>query len=183
MNAYCQNVPDRLKITEKLQECVDALPFSEWTQACVFDACDQYMKDNQKTYLTTNDFKMKKLPSHSTIKNRFGITAKEFRDKYYPIPKEYKGALKSEETNESKINRFIERYNIMKPSGAGEYTKLKSSYDVGWVVCAKIVGAKNWTELINTLRLKRYTALQVRRSSYNSITNIAPLLSNKDKEV
>lgn len=72
-------------IIEKLELCISELPFAKWTEAAIFDACDQFIEDNGRA-LILNDFQSKMLPSHPTVQNRFGMTLKEFRDTYYPLP-------------------------------------------------------------------------------------------------
>ena len=75
-------------VIEKLELCISELPFAQWSEAAVFDACDQFIEDHGRP-LILNDFQSKELPSHPTVKNRFEMTLKEFRDTYYPLLKKY----------------------------------------------------------------------------------------------
>lgn len=170
--------PEKDDILKKLQECVDDLPLNRWSKIAIFDACDQYLIDNNKTYLTMGDFTSGKLPSHPAVKNRFGITLAEFRDKYYPIPEGYRIKPKTVESDESKINRFIETYHRVKPSSAKEYLDRKNEDDIGWIPCAKIVGVRNWDELLAFLGLSRYSSMQVKQSRFNSLADLEHILTD-----
>ena len=75
-------------VIEKLELCISELPFAQWSEAAIFDACDQFIEDHGRP-LILNDFQSKELPSHPTVKNRFKMTLKEFRDTYYPLLKKY----------------------------------------------------------------------------------------------
>lgn len=81
-------VLQKREIVEKLELCQLELPFAHWTEAAIFDACDQFIAEKGRP-LWVNDFdQYAELPSHPTIQNRFGMTARQFRDTYYPLPPE-----------------------------------------------------------------------------------------------
>jgi len=65
--------------------CKSEPPHSRWSKETIFDACDRYIAEHDGV-LRPTDFHSKRLPSRSAVKNRFGITLKEFRDTYYPLP-------------------------------------------------------------------------------------------------
>lgn len=175
--------PEKDDILKKLQECVDDLPLNRWSKIAIFDACDQYLIDNNKTYLTMGDFTSGKLPSHPTVQNRFGMTLAEFRDKYYPIPKEYRIKPKVKESNESKIKRFIATYHRLKPTNAKDYLDRKDTEDLGWIPCAKIVGAKTWDGLLVSLKLNRYSNVQIKQSRFKSLAGLEHLLTDFEQKM
>ena len=116
------NNKKKAELTKKLELCVSELPYAKWTEAAIFDACDQYIAEHGLP-LRLKDFQSRELPSHPTVKNRFGITLKEFRDTYYPMPEREKNIAQiSEET----IRDFREEYQRCGATNMESYNKLRS---------------------------------------------------------
>lgn len=146
------NIEDCYKneIIAMLELCETELPFAKWSKNAVFDACDQYCKEVGRNYLRLDDFSKAELPSHSTIKNRFGMTAAEFRDKYYPIQ-----IIDStgKQSSEMRTEEFIKCYNKINPSSAVDYNKRRTKGACVWQTVAKINGVTTWKQLLNKFGL------------------------------
>ena len=131
------------QITKKLNLCISELPYAKWTKEAIFDACDQFIAEHGQP-LRLKDFQSRELPSHPTVKNRFGMTLKEFRDTYYPLPEKKKIAQISEET----IRDFREEYCRCGATNMESYNKRRSE----GTPCAKTVirraGASGWCDLL-----------------------------------
>lgn len=148
--------PYKKEIIVALKLCVDELPFASWSENAIFDACDQFIIDNGRN-IHVNDFGYKGLPSHSVIKNRFCMTAKEFRDKYYSFKTDV--CTHSIYCNKSSLDwkrLFIDEYNRIKPTGQADYNKRRSRELPSWITVAKMLGHKNWRALIQECELDKY---------------------------
>lgn len=141
-------------IIEKLELCISELPFAKWTQAAIFDACDQFIEDNGRP-LILRDFVSAKLPSHPTIKQRFGITLKEFRDLYYPLPEiKSSSKYKNVELPES-LKRFHDEFVRCGARTREDYDNMRDKSHPCSATILKIAGTKSWDELLlmtNTVR-------------------------------
>lgn len=142
---------DKIKQAEKcLLSILNDLPLTTWSKDAIFDACNQYCEKHNRSYLTVTDFKSKELPPHMVIKKRFGISAAEFRDKYYPRPvvdpkhSVYCKMTKEEYTYEFAC--FCANYSYLTQE---EYNKCKPSYLPTWHVLATMNGVTRWSELLN----------------------------------
>lgn len=142
-------------IIQGLELCVSELPFARWSEAAIFDACDQWVLEHGIIWL--KDFDHASLPSHPTIKNRFGMTAKEFRDRYYPI---------SDVTTRSRYchrNRaewdalFVAEFHRILATGQDDYNKRRQRELPTWNSMATMHGVHTWRELLNLLGLETYT--------------------------
>ena len=145
------------ELIEKLQLCIDELPFSKWSKDAIFDACDQYCEDNNRTYLITADFQKAELPSHPTVKNRFGMTLAEFRDKYYPLPSSRSGRSPySDKPVEAYNKDFVEFYKNNYGMRGAEYNNKRPNGYPTWNTLAKMNGLKqSWHTLLSAFELKQ----------------------------
>lgn len=147
--------PENAEIIEKLQECIYELPFAKWTEKAIFDACNQFIEENNRVP-NARDFDSTGLPSHPVIKNRFGLTIKEFREKYYLDGIVYYKSPYWRKTNKEWIEIFIEEYNRVKPTSAIQYNNLKDKDNPTWSTICKMAGVNSWVELKRTLNLNTY---------------------------
>ena len=132
-------------ITEKLELCIQELPFAKWSEAAIFDACDQFIAEHGRP-LHLRDFVTKELPSHPTVKNRFGMTLKEFRDTYYPLPEER--AKKPTPTPEETIESFRKEFLECGAETMEEYDRLRSPGAPHSLTVIKYSGAGTWLKLL-----------------------------------
>ena len=86
IKVHGKNLEKKTEILEKLELCKLELPFTGWSSGAIFDACEQFIKEKGRQIWVTDFDQCAELPSHPTIQNRFGMTAREFRDTYYPVP-------------------------------------------------------------------------------------------------
>ncbi|WP_369282235.1 hypothetical protein [Oscillibacter sp. GMB15532] len=142
-------------IIKGLELCVSELPFAKWTEAAIFDACEEFLKTHDMIQL--KDFDRAGLPSHPTIRNRFGMTAKEFRDHYYPI---------SDVTTRSRYFRrnrsewdalFIQEFHRLKVTGQDDYNRRRDKSKPTWNSLATMHGVHTWKALLEDLGLKTHT--------------------------
>lgn len=113
---------EKKEIIDGLNLCLSELPFSKWSKEAIFDACNQFIEENGK--ITLNDFKKAELPSHPTIRNRFGMTLAEFCNEYYPdrmqafIKSPYQNMSRQELTDIFKCE-----FNRIHPTSRKDYDK------------------------------------------------------------
>lgn len=72
------------EICQKLTEILEELPITHWSDKTIFDVFDQYVLEHNCVPSRSEIKNNPNIPTHSTIKNRFGITLEEFYLKYYP---------------------------------------------------------------------------------------------------
>lgn len=134
--------------------CQQELPFAHWTKEAIFDACDTWVQEHGKLHLRA--FESPMMPSHPTIKNRFGMTAREFRNKYYPITdvstrsRYYKHSIA--EWNQA----FQEEFHRIHCVGQDDYNKHRNKELPTWNTMATMNELKTWRELLNKLQLTTY---------------------------
>lgn len=141
-------------IIEKLELCISELPFAKWSEAAIFDACDQFIEDNGRP-LILNDFTSAQLPSHPTIKNRFGMTLKEFRDLYYPLDNPYSTSKYKYVALPESLKRFHDEFIRCEARTREDYDRLRDKTHPCSATILKIAGTKSWDELLlmtNTVR-------------------------------
>ena len=162
-----------------LELCYRELPFTKWTKEAIFDACDQYCLEKERTYLISSDFQSASLPSHPVIKKRFGMTAKEFRDLYYPInknPMSRKGIhlRYNKKTEEEYLNEFIKQYSIIQPKSAEEYNKSKNDDMPGTQSLQRMAGVSSWGKLLEKydLKTKKIKQIEVKYSGSTALHSL-----------
>lgn len=147
---------DRKKeMLQALQLCLDELPFARWSKEAIFDACDDFIQSRNQN-LTTGCFSLTGMPSHSTIKHRFGMTAKEFRDKYYPLVNRNPRSPYRSHPVEYWNERFIKDFNEIMASSQDDYNKRRDQDLPSWFTLARMNGLSTWTALLDLLGLKTF---------------------------
>lgn len=72
------------EIVDKLKEIFEEYPYKTWTKKAVFDSIEQFRIEHNGRYPNIKEFEGSGLPSHSSIKNLFGVSVSRFLDIYYP---------------------------------------------------------------------------------------------------
>ena len=150
-------VARKREILKKLDLCRQELPFASWSKEAIFDACDDYVKSTDGI-LTTSAFMKKGMPSHAVITLRFGMTAKEFRDKYYPLKLTPPVSPYHHHPVSFWNSRFVSEYNRIRPSSAVKYNKLRDKKFPSWVTVAKMNGLTTWRQLLDKLGLEPFSS-------------------------
>ncbi|MCL2077790.1 MAG: hypothetical protein FWH08_05215 [Oscillospiraceae bacterium] len=138
----------------KINEIIEALPFTAWTEQTIFDTIDQFILDNGRNP-TATDFLMKDMPPHTVIKLRFGVNLKEFLAQYYPKPKI--------DIHKQKAV-FISEYERIKPKGASDFNKGREGGIPTWVTFAKMFGLSKWLEWISFCGLEKSSPALIKRT-------------------
>ena len=142
-------------IIKGLQLCVNELPFAKWSEAAIFDACEQHIEEHG--YIRLRDFDCAGLPSHPTIKNRFGITAKEFRDQYFPLPDTPALQPKYRVEDKDQWNAmFVREFHRIQCTSEQHYNKSRTREAPVWQTMAQLNGVRTWHQLLKVLKLCTY---------------------------
>lgn len=142
-------------IIQGLKLCIDELPFASWSENAIFDACKQHVTEHGRIRL--RDFDCSGLPSHPTIKNRFGMTAKEFRDTYFPLPDTPKFQSKYRFEDKDKWNnQFISEFHRIRCTSEQHYNDNRIKETPVWQTVARLNSVKTWYELLHKLKLHTY---------------------------
>lgn len=144
----------REEILAGLDLCRRELPFARWTREAVFDACDAWVEE--RGALTLRAFASPDMPSHTTVKNRFGMTAREFRDRYYPLPGVTAGSPRRGRGVEEWNRLFTEDFHAMACTGQADYNRRRSRDLPTWNTVAAMNGASTWRQLLAKLGLSAY---------------------------
>lgn len=142
------------EIIAGLELCIQELPFSHWSKAAIFDACDQWVQEHGELHLSA--FVSAEMPSHPTIKNRFGMTAKEFRDTYYPISNITTRSKYYKLNREEWDRLFIEEFHRLKIRSQEDYNRRRNVELPTWATMAGMHGLVRWSDLLKELGLKVY---------------------------
>ena len=147
----------------KIQEILEELPFTNWSERTIFDTIDQFVLDNGRNP-TATDFIPKGMPPHPVIKLRFGINLKEFLAKYYPQP----------EKNKEEYKRiFIEEYIRISPKGANEFNQKRGENIPTWGTFAKMLGFNKWLEWLTFCGLEKNSPALRKRAGTVELTIIS----------
>lgn len=153
----------RENIVEKLELCVSELPFAKWSEEAIFDACDQFILDHKRP-LTLKDFVSKELPAHPTVKNRFGITLREFRDRYYPLPPvHYRTADGMQKDIQEAIQEFAEEFRRIDAKTREDYDKRRDRRYPCSASLIRASKASSWAELMQMAEVDYHNKSGVRR--------------------
>ena len=144
---------EKTAILKGLQLCADELPFVRWSEAAIFDACDEFLLTHP--YIRLKDFDHAGLPSHTVIKRRFGMTAQEFRDKFYPITDVTTKSPYFEHSVAEWNELFRTEFCRIHPRGQDDYNYRRDKALPTWNTVAKMNGVKRWSELLRLLDLKK----------------------------
>ena len=129
-------------LSEMLILCVEELPFAKWSEAAIYDACDQFFADRGRVP-GIRDFDRAGLPSHTVVKRRLGITVRELREKHFP-----KELLEGQNKN-AVIEAFRKEYKRCKASTLREYDKNRGVGQPCAQTVMKAAGVSRWTELLD----------------------------------
>lgn len=165
---------ERDELTRALQLCLDELPYAKWTKEAIFDALDQFCIENGRTWFTLAELDRTGLPSHCIIKWRFGMTAKEFRDRYYPMPPQNERPRKAPPMSPGELQEdFIKRYRELQPKNGSNYNARRPGNAPSWNVVARAFGLTHWYELLELCGLKRVPAkLNVSSRSHSGVVEL-----------
>ena len=141
-------------ILSGLALCQQELPFTHWSPAAVFDACDTWVREHGA--LPLRAFTSPAMPSHTVLKHRFGMTAREFRDRYYPMDGTPSGGPYSQHGADEWDRRFVEEFHRLRCTGQADYNKRRGPGLPTWNTVAAMNGVKCWTELLRLLGLSTY---------------------------
>lgn len=141
---------------EKLEECIAELPFTRWSERAIFDACDQFLLDHGRPP-STRDFAGYGLPGHRTIQERFGMTAAEFRNRYYSKESDISWCSSYRMcTSQEIVDQFVEEYHRLRPTSNTGYNKERDRRAPTWQTAAKQLGVRKWSEMKQALGLETY---------------------------
>lgn len=145
---------EREEIIAGLELCIQELPFSHWSEAAIFDACDQWVQEHGELLLSA--FVCAEMPSHPTIKNRFGMTAKEFRDTYYPISDVTTRSRYYKHNRAEWDKMFIEEFHKLRVRSQEDYDRRRNTSLPTWLTMANMHGVARWSDLLEELGLQVY---------------------------
>lgn len=144
----------KAEILAGLTLCRQELPFAHWTKEAVFDACDTWVQEHGKLHLKA--FESPAMPSHSTVKNRFGMTAREFRDRYYPISGGSAGSPYRQREVEDWNRDFKADFHQMRCVGQDDYNRRRNRKLPTWNTVAAMNGVRSWRDLLKKLNMAPY---------------------------
>lgn len=132
----------------KLKEMLDEYPSSHWSKLKIIDAFRQWVADHGQVPSATTIDADRSLPSHSTIKQAFGITAAEFMALQFPtgerpIRISSYGSKTAKEWGDALRQDFIRVGAI----GATDYNKKRSRGMPVYQVIMRILDVATWSEL------------------------------------
>lgn len=148
----CLNNQDTEEIkvlTHVLKSIHDDCPMSHWSRDAIIDSIDQYILEHN--HLPTNRIlnDSTNLPSHSTIKNRFGLTVKEFYNIYYPnYIRKCESRTYHYQTVEYWVNDFKEQYIKLNYPSMREYDKQREDNSPCSRHLVKMLKLGSWNELL-----------------------------------
>ena len=138
---------DNPEAAEKLLSMYNDMPMCHWSKEACEDAVEQFYIDRGR-YPNTSDLdRYAYLPSHPTVKNRFGIEAGEFLAAYTGKALRIK--------RDVALSQFKEEFKRVRPFSGIMYNKERGEGIISWQYVARLCGLRTWTELLDLAELKR----------------------------
>ena len=137
-----------------LELCRRELPFSHWSEEAIFDACDTWVSEYGALHMRA--FASPQMPSHTAIRNRFGMTAREFRDKYYPMKGISTGSRYGKRGIAEWNGLFADEFHRIRCTGQRDYNRRRNHDLPTWNTMAGMNNCKTWNELLALLSLETY---------------------------
>lgn len=144
----------KANIIAGLELCQRELPFSHWSKEAIFDACDTWVQEHGELHMQA--FVSPLMPSHPAIKNRFGMTAREFRDKYYPMKDVSTRSPYCKRTVKEWNELFAAEFTQLKCTGQDDYNRRRNRALPTWNTMAAMNKCKTWRQLLSELSLSTY---------------------------
>lgn len=145
---------DKREIVEKLEQCMKKLSKRKWTEEKIIAYCDEIVK--KKGRLLMSDLSIAGAPSRGDIACAFRMTAREFRDMYYPLQSPLAPMSKYfYRTAEEWTALFIQDYNRIQPKTLTEYNKRRGKGLPRANVIAQMNGLSSWRDLLVKVGLKQ----------------------------
>ena len=137
----------------KIQEILNEMPFTHWSEKTIFDTVDQFIIDHNRVPCAKDFKKQNRMPPHPVIKLRFKMTVTEFLKKYYPCDKIYYSPYSYKNKNEWKTF-FISEFIQNKPTSEEEYNQTRKNQTPTWDTIARMFGIKKWNQWLSFCELK-----------------------------
>lgn len=141
---------------------------SKWTKDAIFKAFDKYIEENGRLPNSHSIDEINSLPTHSSIKNRFGLTTKQFYKKYYP---QYVNLCKSDcyhyNTKSFWKQDFIKQYKRMGTPTTIEYDKMRDCNTPCVIHLKKILEVKSWDDLLQECDLIEHNEISYKIDTDN----------------
>lgn len=138
-----------------LELCLQELPFSRWSREAIFDACDTWVQEHGELHMRA--FVSPLMPSHTAVKNRFGMTAKEFRDQYYPMTDVSTRSPYYQHSVSEWNQRFQEEFHRIHCTGQDDYNRRRNKKLPTWNTLAAMNRCQTWKQLLEKLSLETHT--------------------------
>ena len=136
----------------KLKELAADLPAIHWSDNAIRDAVEQFIEDHGRVP-TVTDFRQKNLPSHTVIRQKYGVSLAVWLKENYPSSP----VLSHAELKRTYTEAFLADYARIKPSGGDAFNKNRT-LSKSWQTVAKYHAVGSWGALLHTLGLQQFDA-------------------------
>lgn len=170
---------DSPEAVEKLKSMYNDMPMCHWSKEACEDAIEQFYIDCGR-YPNTSDLdRYTYLPSHPTVKNRFGVEAREFLAQYTGRAL----CLKKD----AALEQFVAEFNRIQPTSSVVYNKEREEGVISWQFVAHLCGLHTWMELLNAAGVKRvvrsYAPKAYRVNTKGGVWEIDKRIAEIDKRI
>ncbi len=156
-NNCSKNDQEAINAIQKLTECIDALPDIGWNQKKILDACNQYCKDNGRSYLRNTDFKNEKMPASNNIKRHFKMSVRDFINKYFSQPDGYSPyAIYQKADKEELLTVFAKEMDMLNATSRNDYDKRRKKDSPSSTTLIRLFKTKTWNELKKIANIKEH---------------------------
>ncbi len=142
--------PQQEEAVQILHTLREELPLDRWSDAAIRDAVEQFILDRGRVP-TVTDFKKRGLPPHTVIRNKYGVTLRDWLQENYPAEPGTAGEVKAAATA-----LFVREYLRIQPKSAKEFDKKRSPECNCWYTIAGYHHTGSWRALLSMLELPVY---------------------------
>lgn len=136
------------EICKVLQELLDELPLSHWTEKSLKDSIEQFLLENNRLPNSEDYLTNKNLPSRCTIKSKTGLSMEEYYNKYYSNFYYNNNSIYNHKEIEHWVELFKEQYIKHDKPGLNTFDKLRDEGTPCVQTYCKIIGISTWNELL-----------------------------------
>lgn len=152
-----------------LHTILEEMPLNRWTEDAIRDSVEQFILDHGRVP-QCRDFKKRGLPPHPVIKNRYGITLREWLEKNYPQEVPPLSEAHSKATED-----FVREYLRIRPVSGEDYNARRARpASLCWMTIAKYNHTRRWRILLEKLGLPVYNDRDASTETPKLKVNILP---------
>ena len=149
-------IEQNVEAVDVLRTMREELPLNRWSEAAIRDSIEQFVLDHRRLPEGADFKNDRTLPSHTVIKNKFGVNLSEWLVDTYPDILELQKKARAAATE-----RFVQEYHRLQPKSAVEFDRGRVPDCCCWYTIAGYNETNTWRALLAKLELPVFSNVAV----------------------